>query len=90
MDHERNLRAAGIDPEHYERSAGDDRDALRRRVDEHLERERALLAATGELDQAVAKPRELRLDPATLRQRTRAERDQLRAERLKRKTRGPR
>ena len=90
VDHERNLRAAGIDPEHYERSAGDDRDALRRRVDEHLERERALLAATGELDQAVAKPRELRLDPATLRQRTRAERDQLRAERLKRKTRGPR
>jgi hypothetical protein len=89
-DHERNLRAAGIEPERYQQADPDERATLRRRVDAHLERERALLAAAGELDEPVASPRELRLDPRALRRRTRAEREQLRAERIQRKTRSPR
>ena len=87
VDHERNLRAAGVDPDHYRQASPEERAAMRGRAEEQLQRERALLAAAGDLPDTPPKPRELRLDPAALRTRTRAERDRIRAERVQRRTR---
>jgi hypothetical protein len=44
VDHETNLRAAGIDPVHYQHAQGPDRDRLRGDAERALERERVLLA----------------------------------------------
>lgn len=56
VDHESNLRAAGIDPERYRHAQGPDRDRLRGEAERALERERARLAAapTGQAGPPVA------------------------------------
>lgn len=91
VDHEQNLRAAGIDPEHYARAEGPQRTALLGQTRAHLERERALLAAS-ESD-AGARPDVsaglVHLDPVEYRRRVAAERERIRRERqARRATRG--
>lgn len=44
VDHDNNLRAAGIDPERYRHARGTDRDRLRSQAEQALQRERARLA----------------------------------------------
>jgi hypothetical protein len=46
VDHESNLRAAGIDPERYRHAQGPDRDRLRGEAERALQRERARLAVS--------------------------------------------
>jgi hypothetical protein len=89
VHHERNLRAAGIDPAEYEAADGDERAALTSRVQQHLARERDLLAAT--TDAAEAPPDEnrarLHFDPTVYRERVAGERARTRRERRQQQTR---
>jgi hypothetical protein len=84
VDHERNLRAAGIDPLEYRRAEPATQAELRERSQRAIDRHRQLIAALGEPNReepgAVVAPAELRVDPRMLRERRRAERGQIRAE----------
>ena len=90
-DHERHLRAAGVDPREYRTAPAERQAQLTAHVDEHLRRERALLdaatppsgtASGASVEQAVA---HLRSDE--LQARTRAERQRLRDERRRQRGR---
>src|SRR5262249_15110022 len=87
VDDDRNLHAAGIDPQLYRDASEKERGAMRTRSEDQLRHERALVAAAGDNSAPKPDPRELRLDPTTLRTRTRAERERLRAERVERRAR---
>ena len=90
-DHERHLRAAGVDPHEYRAAPVERQAQLTAHVDEHLRRERALLdaaappsgtASGASVEQAVAHLRSDELDA-----RTRAERQRLRDERRRQRGR---
>jgi hypothetical protein len=49
-DHERNLRFGGVDPRAYDRATSEERDRMRARAREAIERDRRLLAAVPERD----------------------------------------
>ncbi len=90
-DHERHLRAAGVDPHEYRTAPAERQAQLTTQVDENMRRERALLDAAApsagnvpgsSIEQAVA---HLRSDE--LHARTRAERQRLRDERRRQRNR---
>jgi len=85
LDHDANLRAAGVDPDEYRTAPADRRDELRAVVSEHLTRERDLLSAaepSGSPD-ADRAARWIRDDD--VRMRTAEERARLRDERRQRR-----
>jgi hypothetical protein len=89
VDHERNLRFAGIDPAEYFRSSGSERARLDERARESMERDRNLLAALPEDDReqptgrAIAAAR-LEVPHEAVRERVRRERAARSAERSQR------
>ena len=85
-DHERHLRAAGIDPERYATAAEDERERFRRQAEEHLVRERDLSGATDASSQSD-RPARRHVDRAELRERTAAEHARRRRERRQRRAR---
>ncbi|MFL5844339.1 MAG: hypothetical protein ACJ762_06565 [Solirubrobacteraceae bacterium] len=77
VDHERHVRAAGLDPAALAAAEPTDRAAMLDQVARHLDRERELLAAIPDDD--APQPRELRIDPGTLRARVAGRRARLAA-----------
>jgi len=91
VDHDRNLRAAGVDPDEYHAAPAERRDELRAVVTEHLTRERDLLAAE---DLTVERTHRPQADRAArwfpneeVRARTTEERERLRQDRRHSRTR---
>lgn len=74
VDHERHLRAAGVDPVQYRDADERQRELLRTSVRQHLVQEQRLLASADGRN-------EVRFDPREVRRRTSEERAKLRAER---------
>lgn len=88
IDDERHLRAAGIAPSEYSAAGTDRRERLRAQAREHLDRERALLAAGSEgAEPSAIKHARHWLDDQELRHRVAEERARLRDERRKRRAR---
>jgi hypothetical protein len=91
LDDERNLRAAGVDPAEFRAAPQERRDELRGVVEEHLARERDLLAASEATDGSVRRRdvdragRWLRSDE--LESRAKEERARMRDERRRRRAR---
>ncbi len=84
-DHERNLRAAGIDPREYADSTGARRAALRRRLERSLATEREMLhAASGEGRPDTAR---IHFDAREVRARSAQERARIRRERAAKRAR---
>jgi hypothetical protein len=90
-NHERNLRAAGIDPDEYHQAPPGRRAELIGVVQRHLRTERDLLEAAGDgsrrPDPTVVRRAEQHLPRDELRRRTAEERARLRAERRQRRAR---
>ncbi len=84
LDHERNLRAAGIDPAEYQAAPAHRRDELLRRVRDSIATEQELLEAADGRNGHTARRW---LDPEELRRRTAEERRRLRDERRRRRAR---
>ena len=90
-DHERNLRAAKIDPRRYQEADDREREAMRRQSEEAIERDRRLLSAARS-DRAPALGHEIgsaarEIKRPERRTRTREERARVSEERRRRKTR---
>jgi hypothetical protein len=93
VDHERNLRAAGVDPAEYTAAEPTRREELRAAVQQHLDRERDLLeaAAASERGERPSRDRVRRaerwLPSDELRRRAAEERARMRDERRRRRVR---
>jgi len=85
VEHERNLRAAGVDPRELAGAAPERREELLARARETLERERSLLSAAEE--GGGSRDARRLLDPEDVRRRTAEERRRLRDERRQRRVR---
>jgi hypothetical protein len=92
LDHERHLQAAGIEPETLRRADDRQRAELLRRVAQHLDRERDLLAALP-VDAAgspgAMEPARIHVDPDAFRARVAEQRARARRERRARRFRVP-
>jgi hypothetical protein len=85
LDHERNLRFAGIEPREFERAAPEERARMEEQVGRSIERDRGLLGALPP-DERTVRQRDLRmarlqLPPSKVRERIREEHRQRRSER---------
>lgn len=92
LDHDRQLRAAGIDPREYRSSPPQRQAELRQRVTETVEQDRRLLAGTPERSERTPTRREaaeaeLAIPPDELRRRRGQERDAYEQERRTRRRR---
>lgn len=92
LEHERNLRFAGVDPRTFERASEQERSRMRAQSREAIERDRRLLAALPSEDRPRAGRREFKharieLPPERLRARTAERREIQRQERARRRQR---
>jgi hypothetical protein len=88
LEHERHVRAAGLDPAELATAGPEQRTAMLSQVARHLDRERELLA-TIPANPANGRP-ELRIDPADFRARLAQQRARARSARVGNRSGGPR